>query len=179
MHYKDLYDQNTCFCSWGRTALYLALMSVGVQGREVLLPAFTCATNVPTAICFAGGIPVFVDVEADGLGMDIVDLESKITDKTGAIISHSYYGFVPQNISQVQQTASARNVVHIFDNSHAWGTNPQGDVTVYSFSKSFTTPAGGLLSFIAVHCLVKQKRFKTITEELFTKRLRTARRIYI
>jgi putative perosamine synthetase len=144
-------------------------MSVGVRGREVLLPAFTCATNVPTAICFAGGIPVFVDVETDGLGMDIVDLESKITNKTGAIISHSYYGFVPQNISQVQQTASARNVVHIFDNSHAWGTNPQGDVTVYSFSKSFTTPAGGLLFSVAISCLSKQKHFNSRTENFFVK----------
>lgn len=167
MHYKDLYDQNTCFCSWGRTALYLALMSVGVRGREVLLPAFTCATNVPTAIYFAGGIPVFVDVETDGLGMDIVDLESKITDKTGAIISHSYYGFVPQNISQVQQTASARNVVHIFDNSHAWGTNPQGDATVYSFSKSFTTPAGGAVVFRSNKLFKQAKAFQFKNRKLF------------
>lgn len=147
MHYNNLYEQNTCFCSWGRTALYLALMSVDVREKEVLLPVFTCATNVPSAIHFAGGTPVFVDVEPDTLCMDIADLVSKMTERTKAIISHSYYGFVPPNIEQVQREASVRNVVHIFDNSHAWGTNQQGDITTYSFSKSFTTPAGGAVVF--------------------------------
>lgn len=73
----DLWERDTCWCSFGRTALYLSLMTIEAKGKEVLCPAFTCATNVPTAIQMAGGIPVFVDVHAEDISLDIEDLQKK------------------------------------------------------------------------------------------------------
>lgn len=147
MRFEDLFTRPTCFCSWGRTALYLALSAVDVCGREVLLPAFTCATNVPPAVYAAGGKPVFVEVDPHTLGLSLADLQEKINKHTAAIISHAYYGFVPESVAEVQKLAREHRIPHILDNAHAWGTDEEGDITVYSFTKSFTLPAGGAVMF--------------------------------
>lgn len=167
MRFNDIPEERTCYCSWGRTALYLAFMSIGIRDKEVLLPAFTCATNLPPAIYAAGGTPIFVDVNLQDLGMDLDDLQSKISHRTAVIISHSYYGFVPSNVMDVQQLASNRNIPHVFDNSHAWGMNVYGDITTYSFSKSFTGPAGGAVLFASTALYERAKKFQEEQSSLF------------
>ena len=45
---------------YGRTGLYYLLKACGAQGREVVLPSYTCVV-VPHAVVLAGAKPVFVD----------------------------------------------------------------------------------------------------------------------
>lgn len=138
--------------TYARTALVLALKAIPVQGKEVLLPAFTCPVAVVGSILESGGTPIFVDIEIDSLNFDIADLLSKITDKSVALISHHYFGMVNRKIAINQAIASNNNLVHIEDCAHVMGARhndvPAGrncDLAVYSFSKSLICPGGGVL----------------------------------
>ena len=71
--------------SSGTAAIAVGLMAVGVQtGDEVLCSSFAFAAD-PSGIMLAGATPVLVDVGPD-THMDPVDLETRITDRTKAIL---------------------------------------------------------------------------------------------
>src|SRR5580692_5436565 len=76
----------------GQTALLSMLMAAGIRpGDEVILPAFTfCGTAA--AVAMLGAIPVFAEIDPKTLTLDPVDAESRITDKTVAILSVDVYG---------------------------------------------------------------------------------------
>ncbi len=71
--------------SSGTAALRVALAALGVGcGDEVIVPAFTFIATV-NAVVTAGAVPVFCEVD-DTLTMDPVDLATKITPRTAAIM---------------------------------------------------------------------------------------------
>ena len=73
----------------GTEALWLALLSLGInQGDEVItVPSTFFATA--EAISFTGAQPVFVDIEEKTYNMDPSVLEAAITPRTKAIIRKS------------------------------------------------------------------------------------------
>ncbi len=76
----------------GTSALHLALLAAGVgPGDEVITVPFTFVATV-SAICYAGALPVFVDVEPVTLTMDPAKLEAAITPRTKAIMPVHLYG---------------------------------------------------------------------------------------
>jgi hypothetical protein len=63
-------------CSNGTTAIELALKSIDVKGKKVLIPSNTFfATSV--AVTNAGGIIELLDMEPDSFSIDVKDLETK------------------------------------------------------------------------------------------------------
>ncbi len=156
------------YTSYARTAIYLALLSIGVKGKKVLLPAFTCATALPDAIVQAGGIPVFVDIDVHSLEMIQDDIKNKISSDTIAIISHHYYGTYMDYVVKIQDIAKKYNLIHIEDRAHCYGLKKDliGDVTIYSFSKNMISPGGGLIVTkdhkIWKECLSIQDKNKSI-----------------
>lgn len=78
----------------GREALALVLRALELGGGdEVLLPALTFHA-VPETIRNLGFVPVFVDVEADTLQMDAVDLERKVSGRSRVVIATHLLGHV-------------------------------------------------------------------------------------
>lgn len=141
------------YTTYGRTALYVALLAVNVEHKEVILPAFTCNTTALAAVLQAGGIPVFVDIEPTTFNMDLDDLKNKITSNTIAVMSHHYYGFMTTNLEDIRYICKDHNLFHIEDCAHSLGASFDdklagfwGDIAVYSFSKSCLNPAGGCVS---------------------------------
>ena len=47
---------------YNRTGIYAALKSHGVEGRDVLVPAYNCVVVANSIIC-SGNRPVFVDID--------------------------------------------------------------------------------------------------------------------
>ena len=149
-----LRSNNVVLTSYGRTALYLALMAIGVRKKEVLIPAFTCATSLPPAILQAGGVPVFVDISTDTINMDPTRLGERLTSNSRVIISHHYYGSAASNMEEVQRFAAENRLIHIEDCTHSLGARcggnevgDIGDIAVFSFSKLLSCPGGGAVSF--------------------------------
>src|ERR1043166_3860436 len=70
----------------GTSALHLALTALGLQpGDEVLVPSLTFAASLQ-AILSAGAQPIFCDVKADTLNMDMDDALARGTPKPRAIM---------------------------------------------------------------------------------------------
>ncbi len=78
--------------SSGTDALLISLMALGItSGDEVITTAFSFAATAEV-IFLCGATPVFVDVNPKTCLIDIDLIESKITERTRAIIPVSLYG---------------------------------------------------------------------------------------
>jgi len=78
--------------SSGTAALSIALLALGLEpGDEVIVPAFTyfASASAVTSIC---GVPRFVDVELERLGLDPARVEAAINPRTRAIMAVHLYG---------------------------------------------------------------------------------------
>lgn len=135
-------------------ALHLAVLTAGIKpGDEVIVPSLTfVATN--NAVRYAGGIPVFCDIEGpDRLGMDPDKIESLITDKTKAIIVMHYAGF-PCEMDRIMEIANKYNLQVIEDACHGplseykgkkLGTIGQSGCFSFFSNKNISTGEGGVL----------------------------------
>lgn len=76
----------------GTDSLRLALVALGVgPGHEVIVPAFT-AVPTAAAVCAAGAVPVFVDVDPDTAAIDPESAAAAVTERTRAVIPVHLYG---------------------------------------------------------------------------------------
>ncbi|HYE60065.1 MAG TPA: aminotransferase class I/II-fold pyridoxal phosphate-dependent enzyme [Candidatus Kapabacteria bacterium] len=136
----------------GRSALFVALKALDIKpGDEVLIQGYTCVV-VTNAIRWAGGIPVYVDVQND-FNMDPTDLQKKITEKSKILIIQHTFG-VPAPVKQLLTIAEAHNIRVIEDCAHSLGTmyddqltGTLGDIGMFSFGsdKVVSCVRGGAL----------------------------------
>jgi len=137
----------------GTAALHLAILGAGIEpGDEVITTAQTfVATSM--AILYAGGVPVFADITPGGPNIDHRDIETRITERTKAILPVHYGGY-PCDMDEINTIASRHDVVVIEDAAHAMGAmykkrsvGALGDFAIFSFQaiKLITTGDGGML----------------------------------
>ncbi|WP_310429325.1 DegT/DnrJ/EryC1/StrS family aminotransferase [Chamaesiphon sp. VAR_48_metabat_135_sub] len=76
----------------GTEAIHLALVAIGIEsGDEVITVANTCIPTL-SAITFAGGVPILVDINPETFTIDPAKIEARITPKTKAIVPVHLYG---------------------------------------------------------------------------------------
>ncbi|MEY2461167.1 MAG: hypothetical protein QOG30_2997, partial [Acidimicrobiaceae bacterium] len=108
----------------GTAALRCALAALGVGcGDEVIVPAFTFIATV-NAVVAAGAVPVFAEVD-DTLGLDPVDLDAQITDRTAAIIG-VHLENVACDLDAITAAAASRGVPIVEDAAQAFGSTYHG-----------------------------------------------------
>jgi dTDP-3-amino-3,4,6-trideoxy-alpha-D-glucose transaminase len=78
----------------GTQALEIALRAIGLRPGDEVITAPITAAFTALAICAAGGVPVFADVDAHTLLLDPESAASRITPRTRAIIPVHLYGRV-------------------------------------------------------------------------------------
>ncbi len=109
----------------GTSALHLALLAAGVgPGDEVITVPFTFVATV-SAICYAGALPVFVDVEPVSLTMDPAKLEVAITSRTKAIVPVHLYGQMA-DMDAIIAIAARHGIPVIEDACQAHGAEYKG-----------------------------------------------------
>jgi|SRR5215510_5479784 len=133
----------------GTAALHLVLLAVGVgQGDEVIVPS---NSFFATAECVSvvGGIPVFVDVDETSYTIDVFQIESRISERTRAIIPVHLYG-QPADLDPLFEIARRHRLFVIEDAAQAHGAEykarrvgPLGDVGCFSFYPSKNLGAYG------------------------------------
>jgi dTDP-4-amino-4,6-dideoxygalactose transaminase len=106
-------------------------------------------------ICsYQGAKPVFVDILEDTFNIDPDLIESKITEKTKAIIPVHIAGF-PCDMDRIRNITRKYNIVVIEDAAHALGAQYKNkkigsisDFTAFSFysTKNITTGEGGMIT---------------------------------
>lgn len=112
----------------GTAALHCALIALDVKkGDEVLISAASSPSSV-APILYMGAVPIFVDSGTRGVGLDLQDVASKITDRTRAIMSVHLWGRTGDIVRLVEFAGShglrvvedARDAVGTrFDDQHA------------------------------------------------------------
>lgn len=149
--YLDMpYAMATSSCTG---ALHIALMALGVgPGDEVIVPDMTWVATAQ-AVNYVGAIPVFADIEPDSWCMDPASFESKITDKTKAVMPVHLYGH-PARMDRIMEIARRHGLYVVEDAAPAIGAEFQGqrvgtfgDFATFSFqgAKLLVTGEGGML----------------------------------
>jgi len=106
------------------SALFLALLSLGVRPNDrVIVPAFTFGA-VPSSIVHAGATPVLVEV-TDNYRVDIGDFENIIKENVRAVIISHMRGHT-SDMDAITKICSENNVPLIEDAAHSLGSKWQG-----------------------------------------------------
>ena len=134
--------------------LHLGLEALGIgPGDEVITTTHTF-TSTAEIIRYLGADPVFVDVDANTLCIDVAAVEAAITPRTKAIIP-VHFGGRAADMDALLAVAHKHGLRVMEDAAHALPTTCGGklvgtldsDVTVFSFyaNKTITTGEGGML----------------------------------
>ena len=137
----------------GTAALEVACQALGISaGDEVIMPTFTII-SCAMAITKLGGVPVLVDSDPYTWNMDVSQIESKITNKTKAIMVVHIYG-LPVDMDPVLEIANRYGLKIIEDAAEMHGQTYKGkpcgsfgDISTFSFypNKHITTGEGGMV----------------------------------
>jgi dTDP-4-amino-4,6-dideoxygalactose transaminase len=134
-------------------AIWMALKAFGVKADdEVLVPSHTAFPTVE-AICFAGAVPVFVDVD-DSYTVDLEDAEAKVSARTVGFVPVHLYGH-PADLDGIRRLCAERSLWLLEDCAQAHGAawhgrkvGGFGRAGIFSFypSKNLTVMGdGGML----------------------------------
>lgn len=132
----------------GTSALMAAFWAIDLKpGDEVLVPSATFWASVLPLVWF-GAVPVFCESERERLGLDVADMERKITARTKAIVVVHLWG-IPSKMTGIAALAKKHGLKIIEDASHAQGAmwrgkacGTLGDISVFSLQGGKLAPAG-------------------------------------
>ena len=137
----------------GTIALVAALNAVGIRfGDEVIVPAYTW-DGTATAVLFAGGVPVFADVDPDTYCLDVEAVRKAITPRTRAILPvHLALRFADMDgllaLARKHDLKIIEDCAHVHGGQYQGrGSGSMGDLGCFSFqeSKLMTSGEGGIV----------------------------------
>jgi len=134
-------------------ALHLSILAAGIKpGDEVITTPMTFCATV-NAIIHAGATPVLADIDSLTMNIDPLEVETKITARTRAIMPVHFAGR-PCNMDALMNIADRHNLKVIEDCAHAIETRYKGrmagtigDFGCFSFyvTKNIITGEGGMV----------------------------------
>jgi perosamine synthetase len=139
--------------SSGTGSLEIILRTLGVEGKDVLVPTNTFFATA-AAVIHAGGNPVFVDMDPQSFAVRPEDVERCLTPKTAGFIVVHIGGIVSERMPALVDLASRKGIWLVEDAAHAHGSTYRGVQagafgTAASFSfyptKVMTCAEGGLI----------------------------------
>ena len=137
----------------GTSGLHLCMKAAGIQpGDEVITTPFSFIASA-NCIVYAGGVPVFVDIDPQSLNMDPGLVEERITPRTRALLVVHVFG-QPCDMGPLVEIAHRHHLALIEDACEAIGARWDGrqvgtfgDAAVFAFypNKQMTTGEGGIV----------------------------------
>lgn len=109
----------------GLDALKLTLRAFGIKNGDEVITVSNTAVATALAISLVGAKPVFVDIDPTTYTLDITQLESKINNKTKAIIPVHLFGH-PVDMEPLMELANKYKLVVIEDACQAHGSEYRG-----------------------------------------------------
>ncbi|HET9732833.1 MAG TPA: DegT/DnrJ/EryC1/StrS family aminotransferase [Acidimicrobiales bacterium] len=111
--------------SSGTAALEIIFRALGVDGREVVVPANTFYATAG-AVIHAGGRPVFADVDPRTLALDPASLRAVIGPDTAAVALVHIGGLVAPAVEEIRAICDDAGVALVEDAAHAHGSSYRG-----------------------------------------------------
>lgn len=147
--YAKLLGAKRCLATAsGTTALMVSLHVMDVDaGDEVIVSPFTFIATY-NAVLQHKALPVFADTDPATLTMDPATIESRITDRTRAILPVHIYG-MPCDMDPINAIAKKHKLAVVEDACQAWLAEYKGrkcgtlgDLGCFSFQESKHLPSG-------------------------------------
>jgi perosamine synthetase len=147
--YAKLLGAKSCLATAsGTTALIVGLHVMGVDaGDEVIVSPYTFIAAY-NAILSCKALPVFADSDPATLTMDPASIESRITDRTRAIMPVHIFG-MPCDMDPINAVAREHKLAVVEDACQAWLAEYKGkkcgtlgDLGGFSFQESKHIPSG-------------------------------------
>ncbi len=126
-------------------ALEIVLRYIDVKDNEVIVPTNTFIACANTVV-YAGGKPVFADMDPESFCMDIDSVKNKINKKTKAVMAVHLSGLPTPQMDELMKICNENNIMLIEDCSHAPGA-------VYGSKKVGSIGLAGCFSFFATKIL--------------------------
>lgn len=139
--------------SSGTAALEIILRSIGVAGRDVIVPANTFFATAEAALR-AGARPVFADIDPATFALSLETVGAALTPQTAAVLLVHIGGLISPQVVQLRQLCAERGIALVEDAAHAHGSTfdgvPAGSFGVaagFSFfpTKVVTCGEGGMI----------------------------------
>jgi perosamine synthetase len=139
--------------SSGTSALEIILRALGVEGREVIVPANTFFATA-AAVLHAGGTPRFADVAPDTMALSARTVEAALGENTAGVILVHIGGLISPEVEAIRALCERRGLFLVEDAAHAHGSSldgrPAGSFGIaaaFSFypTKVMTTGEGGMI----------------------------------
>jgi perosamine synthetase len=147
--YAKLLDAKRCLgTASGTTALQVSLHVLDVDaGDEVIVSPYTFVATY-NSILLNKALPVFADTDPATLTMDPASIESRITERTRAILPVHIYG-IPCDMDPINAIARKHKLPVLEDACQAWLAEYKGrkcgtlgDLACFSFQNSKHIPSG-------------------------------------
>ncbi len=145
--------------SSGTAALHLAAIAAGVKLGNAILTSPITFVATSNAALYAGGTPLFADVDAETVNISPAEIERMLAKHPEIkVISPVHFSGLPCNMVAIKQLADNAGAVIVEDAAHALGSRyADGSLvgnckyslmTVFSFHpvKSITTGEGGMIT---------------------------------
>ena len=138
----------------GTAALEVIYRAIDVRGGEVVVPTNTFLSTA-NAVAFAGGRPVFADIDPGSLCVGVADVERALTTRTRCVVVVHIAGLVCPEMDRIVDLCRSRGVAVVEDAAHAHGARYRGvhagalaDAGAFSFypTKPMTTGEGGMVT---------------------------------
>lgn len=127
------------------TGLMLTMQAIEATG-QVVMPSFTFSATAHAAV-WAGGRPVFADVDAASLTLDVDDAAARLSGACALMATHVYG--TPCEVERIDGVAAAAGIPVVYDAAHALGSRRRGrpiggfgTAEVFSMSPTKVAPAG-------------------------------------
>jgi dTDP-4-amino-4,6-dideoxygalactose transaminase len=111
--------------SSGTSALEVALRSIGVAGREVIVPVNTFYATA-AAVLHAGGLPRFADVDPASLALSEETVAAAFTPEVRAIVHVHIGGTISPDVAAVRRFCDTHDLLLVEDAAHAHGSTLNG-----------------------------------------------------
>lgn len=153
----------------GTAALELGYRAFGVSGRDVVVPTNTFLSTA-NAVAFAGGRPVFADLDPETLCVGIDDVERALTPSTAGVVVVHIAGLICPAIDDIASLCRQKDLFLLEDAAHAHGASRHGrragaigDAAAFSFfpTKPMTTGEGGMVTTDDARVAAFARRFRT------------------
>lgn len=147
--YAELLGAKRCLATAsGTTALMVSLYVLDVDaGDEVIVSPFTFIATY-NAVLAQKALPVFADTHPGTFTLDPVSIESRITERTRAIMPVHIYG-IPCDMDPINTVAKKHKLAVVEDACQAWLAEYKGkkcgrlgDLGCFSFQNSKHLPSG-------------------------------------
>lgn len=165
----------------GTSALEIILRSLGVAGRDVLVPTNTFFATA-AAVVHAGGRPVLVDMDPDSFGIRPEDVEKALTANTAGVVAVHIGGLISPRMGELRQLAQRQGIWLVEDAAHAHGSSHEGVAAgafgvAASFSfyptKVMTSAEGGMIVTDDDHLDAEARIYRDQGKASFTRNAHT------